>query len=283
MPSDIVTIDSQVHVYERNNPERPWMGFLEGPDEVTGDDMIEVMDKVGVDGSLLVSSFSLYGYDASYVMDVYESYPGRFGLIKPFDPNSESVSEEIVAWSETPGVVGARLMLGLSSLDVNDPGINRILATGSQVGMPINVMCSGHLPVFRELAIRNPNTQLVVDHLGLPQPHVPPVPQSPFADLEQVIALAELDNVTIKISGACTLSHLPFPYQDIWDPLTKIFNGFGLSRCMWGTDWTRAVDLLTYEQGVEAFRVTDCLSESERRQLMGGSLAQIYKWSPVIP
>lgn len=283
MPSDIVTIDSQVHVYQRNNPERPWMGFLEGPDEVTGDDMIEVMDKVGVDGSLLVSSFSLYGYDASYVRDVYESYPGRFGLIKPFDPNSESVSEEIVAWSETPGVVGARLMLGLSSLDVNDPGINRILATGSQVGMPINVMCSGHLPVFRELAIRNPNTQLVVDHLGLTQPHVPPVPQRPFADLEQVIALAELDNVTIKISGACTLSHLPFPYQDIWDPLTKIFNGFGLNRCMWGTDWTRAVDLLTYEQGVEAFRMTDCLSESERRQLMGGSLAQIYNWSPVTP
>ena len=101
--------------------------------------------------------------------------------------------------------------------------------------------------------MRNPNTQLVVDHLGLTQPHVPPVPQSPFADLEQVIALAELDNVTIKISGACTLSHLPFPYQDIWDPLTKIFNSFGLSRCMWGTDWTRAVDLLTYEQGVEAF------------------------------
>ena len=43
---------------------------------------------------------------------------------------------------------------------------------------------SGHLPVFRELAIRNPNTQLVVDHLGLTQPHVPPVPQSPFAALD---------------------------------------------------------------------------------------------------
>ena len=280
MPKDIVTIDSQVHVYERNNPERPWMGFLEGPDEVTGGDMVVAMDQVGVDGALLVSPLRLYGYDASYVMDVYDSYPGRFGLIKPFDPNSETVSEEIIAWSEIPGVVGARLMLGLSSLDASDPGINRFLATGAQIGIPINVMCSGHLPVFRELAIRNPNTQLVVDHLGLTQPHVPPVPQRPFADLEQVIALAELDNVAIKISGACTLSHLPFPYQDIWDPLTKIFNGFGFGRCMWGTDWTRAVDLLTYEQGVEAFRVTDCLSDTERQELMGGSLTQIYDWSP---
>ncbi len=49
---------------------------------------------------------------------------------------------------------------------------------------------------------------------------------------------------------------------------------------MWGTDWTRAVELLTYEQGVEAFRVTDQLSDSERSALMGGTLAKIYNWSP---
>jgi hypothetical protein len=49
---------------------------------------------------------------------------------------------------------------------------------------------------------------------------------------------------------------------------------------MWGTDWTRAVALLTYEQGVEAFRVTDRLSDTERATLMGRSLARIYKWSP---
>ena len=49
---------------------------------------------------------------------------------------------------------------------------------------------------------------------------------------------------------------------------------------MWGTDWTRAVDLLTYEQGVEAFRVTDSLSESEKSILMGESLTEIYGWKP---
>ena len=38
--------------------------------------------------------------------------------------------------------------------------------------------------------------------------------------------------------------------------------------------------LLTYEQGVEAFRVTDRLSDSDRATLMGGSLTRIYKWAP---
>ena len=46
-----------------------------------------------------------------------------------------------------------------------------------------------------------------------------------------------------------------------------------------GTDWTRAVALLTYEQGVEAFRVTDRLSAGDRATLMGDSLARIYNWS----
>ena len=49
---------------------------------------------------------------------------------------------------------------------------------------------------------------------------------------------------------------------------------------MWGTDWTRALNILTYEQGVESFRVTNSLSDSERSTLMGGTLAKIYNWSP---
>jgi L-fuconolactonase len=72
----------------------------------------------------------------------------------------------------------------------------------------------------------------------------------------------------VKISGACTLSHEAFPYEDIWDPLGRIFDAFGFDRCLWGTDWTRAVGMLTYEQGVEAFRVTDHLSDTERAALM---------------
>ena len=274
------TIDSQVHSYQRNGPERPWRGFLEGPDEVTGDDMVAAMDAVGVDGALLISPFSLYGYDASYILDVYAKHPGRFGLIRPFDPQAKSVADEIAEWAATPGVVGARVMLSAQEFEADDPGLNGILAAGAKAGIPVNVMGSGKLPLLRELARRNPATQVVIDHVGLAQPFNPPAPPEPFADLDNVLSLAELDNVAIKISGACTLSHQPFPYPDIWEPLAMMFNAFGFDRCMWGTDWTRAVRLLTYEQGVEAFRVTDQLSDSERSALMGGTLAKIYNWSP---
>ena len=280
MATQTPTIDSQVHAYERNRPERPWNAFLEGPDEVTGDHMVAAMDAVGVDGALLISPFRLYGYDASYVLEVYAKHPGRFGLIKPFDSQSEAVADEIAEWAGTEGVVGARVMLADQEFEPDNPGLNRLFAAGAQAGIPVNVMASGKLPLLRELARRNPKTQVVIDHVGLAQPFVPPAPPEPFADLANVVSLAELDNVTIKISGACTLSHQPFPYPDIWEPLGKVFDAFGFERCLWGTDWTRAVRLLTFEQGVEAFRVTDQLSDSERSALMGGTLAKIYNWSP---
>jgi L-fuconolactonase len=37
---------------------------------------------------------------------------------------------------------------------------------------------------------------------------------------------------------------------------------------------------LIYEQGVEAFRVTNRVSDSERAALMGETLTRIYNWSP---
>ena len=130
------------------------------------------------------------------------------------------------------------------------------------------------------MAARNPHTRLVIDHLGLNQPFEPPAPADAWADLPKLLALAAHPNIAVKISGACTLSHEPFPYKDIWDPLFRVFDAFGLNRCMWGTDWTRAVKLLTYKQGVEAFRVTDRLSDSDRATLMGETLSRVYNWSP---
>jgi predicted TIM-barrel fold metal-dependent hydrolase len=76
------------------------------------------------------------------------------------------------------------------------------------------------------------------------------------------------------------LSHKPYPYPDIWDPLARLFDAWGFDRCLWGTDWTRAVRVVGYDESVQAFRLTDSLSESERAMLMGGACCSVYAWSP---
>jgi L-fuconolactonase len=273
-------IDSQVHCYERNHPGRPWIGTLTGPAEATGDQMVAAMDAVGVDAAVLVSPFSMYRYDASYAVDVYNAHPTKFRLVKPVDPTDPAVAETIAGWASTKGTVGIRIMMrdGVST-DPADPGLNRVLAAAAKHGLPVNLMTTGRLEQAGQLAARNPGTQLVIDHLGLPQPQKPPAAPQPWADLPKLLALAAHANVAVKISGACTLSHEPFPYRDIWDPLARIFDAFGFGRCMWGTDWTRAIEVLTYKQGVESFRVTDRLTASDRAALMGDSLMRIYNWS----
>ena len=174
-------------------------------------------------------------------------------------------------------------MLGRTEAEeAGGPGRCTGRESAARHGLPVNLSCAGGLEQVGTLAAKFPNTRLVVDHLGIMQPRNPPVPEHPFVDLPKLLSLATHNNVAVKISGACTLSHEPFPYTDIWDPLARVFDAFGFDRCMWGTDWTRAVNMLSYEQGVESFRVTDRLTKGERAALMGGTLQQVYGWAPAV-
>ena len=274
-------IDAQVHAYERNHAGRPWAGVLHGPPEVTGDEMVAAMDAVGVDAAILVSAFTMYRFDASYAVAVRKAHPGRFALVKPVDTTDPAVAEVIGDWAATDGAVAIRIMMNKDlTTDPADPGINRVLATAAQHGLPVNLLCWGRLDQVDALAARHPDTRLVIDHLGLEQPFEPPVPANPFGALPRLLSLARHRNVVVKITGACTLSREGFPYADIWEPVARILDGFGVDRCMWGTDWTRAVAFLTYAQGVDAFRDTDRLSATDRAALMGGTLERVYGWAP---
>src|SRR6266516_2998009 len=132
-------IDSQVHVYEANTPKRPWHSVPNWPDHVTGDEMVAAMDKVGVDGAIFISAFSMYRYDASYAVEVQRAHPGRFGLVKPVDP-----------------------------------GLDRILRAAVRHDFPVNILCWGNLDLGAALMDRHPDTRFIIDHLGIMQPRTPP-------------------------------------------------------------------------------------------------------------
>ncbi len=275
-------IDAQLHAYERNHPGRPWHAVLAGPPEATGDQTVAMLDQNGVDGAILISAFTMYRYDASYALEVHKKHPGRFALIKPVDPADPAVSEIIAEWKRTPGTVAVRMLLARSGLasDATDPGLNKVLATAAKLSMPVNLHIAGRLDQGIELIRRNPDTQIIVDHLGLVQPHEPPKPAAPWAELPKVLELAKLDNVVMKITGACTLSCEDYPFADIWDPVCRMIDTFGVDRCLWGTDWTRAVAFLTHKQGTDVFRDTTRLSASDKAKLMGANTARVYGWTP---
>ena len=273
-------IDVQVHPYERDHPGRPWAGSAPGLASASGEEMVAAMDSVGVDGAIMVSSFNLYRYDPSYALSVYAAYPDRFRVVTPVDATDPNIDDVVARWAATKGAVGVRIILrdGMP-MDPGDPGLARAFAAAARHSLPVNFLCWGRLDLGIEFVRRNPDTVIVIDHLGMLQPAKPPVPADVWADLPKLLALAAYDNVRVKISGACTMSHEQFPYNDIWDPVLRIIDAFGLGRCMWGTDWTRTIGMLTYEQGVAPFRETTRLSEADKAQLMGGTLEKVYKWN----
>ena len=276
-------IDAQVHAYEANSPSRPWVNDEESRSlpEATDEQTIATMDASGVDGAILVSTWVKYHDDTSYAEEVYARYPDRFRLVAPIDPAADGVEGRVERWTTVPGAVGFRILfMPRAEYGPDHPGVTSTFERASAAEMPVNVFSWGNLGAIETLASSHPDAQLVIDHCGMHQPLGRRKLEHPFADIDQVLALARHPNVAIKLTGVFSVSHQAFPYEDTWGPIAQLIDAFGVERSMWGTDWTRAVDLLTYEQGVEAFRVTDKLSDSDRETLMGGTLARIYKWTP---
>jgi L-fuconolactonase len=278
-------IDSQIHAYEANTSKRPWKTVPNWPPSANGDEQVAAMDKLGIDGAIFISAFSIYGYDSSYAVEVQKKHPGRFAIVKPIDPDDPAAAEIVADWKKTPGTVGIRIITTKEpgrERKPDHPGFDRILRAAVKHDFPVNILCWGNLDAGTAVIDRHPDVRFIVDHLGILQPRTPPAPPQPWADLPKVLELAKRKNAVIKISGACTLSQKPYPFPDIWDPLARIFDAWGFARCLWGTDWTRAFAVVNYQQAVKPFLETKRLTESERAMLMGGACAKAYGWSPKV-
>jgi predicted TIM-barrel fold metal-dependent hydrolase len=232
-----------------------------------------------VDRAILVSPRNVYQTDTSYAEAVYRDHPDRFRLVAPVNPHKDGVAARVDAWAATPGAVGIRLFFPpRADWSTEQAGVAAVMRRAIDVEFAVSVLCWERLPVMHELARAFPDAPLLLDHLGLPQPLVPPAPDDPFADLDQVLALAAYPNVSVKLTGVCTYSHRPFPYDDLWDPVGRVIDAFGVDRCLWGSDWQRATRILSYEQAVSAFRDHWPLGPHERAALLGGTASRVYGW-----
>ncbi len=278
----MLTIDCQVHPFLSNAPQRPWaQPHDDGRAQVSAAEMVMAMDAVGVDGAIAVSPRGMYAFDPSYAIEVRKAYPDRFAIVLPVDPDNPAVAESIAEWKRTPGAVAVRLMMGAHlGVDSNAPGTDLIAKAAAQQDLPVNFQCSGNLGAAMRLIDRHPQTRFVIDHLGIRQPRSWPVAGDPWADLPKLLELAKRSNVVVKVSGACTMSTQPYPHEDLWDPLQRVFDAWGLDRCLWGTDWTRTYPLFPYINGVDPFRLTQRLSATDKAKLMGETCAKVYGWRP---
>jgi len=290
-------IDSQVHIVDADRPERPWdpnfgsaagkamaatrAHFTKGAAVTTDLQMLEAMDRVGVDAALLVAT-SHYGWDNSYSVEAAEKAPTRFAVIGRVDPASPDVEDQVAAWRRNPAAVGLRiLVLSDAHRDQLQSGyFDRLLRAARQHSLPMTVFPAGYLPAMADAIARFPDLQWVIDHLGIAQPPLM-TPDAPrFQRLPELLTLARFPNVAVKISAIPALSMEEFPFLDLWPFLGRLMDSFSLDRMMWGSDWTRVESLFSYAEGLRYLKDSDRLSSAEKEKILGGTLRRIFKWAP---
>src|ERR1041384_7044540 len=168
-------IDVQVHPFDRNHPGRPWASPSHGLDSATGEEMVAAMNHVGVDGAIMVSSFSAYEYDPSYALEVYNTYPDKFRVVTPVDATDPAIDDVVARWAATPGARGIRIRMreGLP-MDADHPGLHRAFAAAAKHGLPVNLLCWGIIDKGLPHIRQHPDTVIDLDHLGTLQPARPP-------------------------------------------------------------------------------------------------------------
>jgi len=123
-------------------------------------------------------------------------------------------------------------------------------------GLPVDLM--GLLAHVPELAAARPETTLVIDHLGHPDP------------VEGLQAAARFPNVYCKLSG---LRRFDDPRSRVRQALSL----FGPGRLMFGSDWPNGLPDDTWKAALALFTQSIGAQTIEvREQLLGGTAARVY-------
>ena len=77
-----VIVDSQIHIWPANTPERPWVAGTRPqlPEAFTIERVIPMLDEAGVDRVVIVPP-TLEGERLDYAQEAVKRYPGRFAIM----------------------------------------------------------------------------------------------------------------------------------------------------------------------------------------------------------
>jgi predicted TIM-barrel fold metal-dependent hydrolase len=246
-------VDSQVHIWAADTPDRPWppgrARDAQKPYPVDKEALLFQMDLASVSRAVLVPP-SWEGDRNDLALEAARLYPDRFavmGRLALQEPESRALVND---WKKQPGMLGMRFTFHAPHYRhlLTDGTADWLWPAAERAGIPLMVLVHGSLDVLDRIAGKHPGLQLVIDHLGLdPRGKGPTV----WEDLPRVCALAKHPNVAVKASGMPGLSTEPFPFRDLHPHVRTLVDAFGPRRTFWGTDLTRMP--CTYYECIKLF------------------------------
>jgi L-fuconolactonase len=270
-------IDSQVHVWLADRPDRPLdrRGLDHTP--FGYDELIAAMDRAGVDRAILVPP-SFEGDRNDYALEAARKHPGRFAVMGRVGLLGGGGRKQLSGWRNQPGMLGVRLTFHRDEDRpwLTDGTADWFWGEAEDNGIPVMVHAPERLAVIGEIASRHPSLRLIVDHMGFARATMDDAAQ---AGADRMIALARHPNVYVKVSALPCFSTAPYPFRNLREPLRRVIAAFGPQRSFWGSDITRVPPSCSYRQVVTHFtEELDFLSAGDLEWIMGRGLAECLGW-----
>jgi len=271
-------VDSQVHIWAENTPQRPWAPNMEGrahlPEPLTAERLLGLMDAAAVDAAILVPP-SLEGDRNDLALAAAQKYPNSFAVMGRIDLGRP---RSLASWRDEPGMLGLRLTFhrGDTRGQLSDGTADWLWPQAERHGVPVMVHAPDDLPRIAAIADRHPGLAIIVDHMGFARETMD---ANAPAGAARMAALARCPNVSVKVSALPCFSSEPYPFRNLNEPLRRVIEAFGPRRCFWGTDLSRMLAHCTYRQGVTHFtEALDFLSGGDLDWIMGRALRERLGW-----
>ncbi|HEU0021573.1 MAG TPA: amidohydrolase family protein [Dehalococcoidia bacterium] len=266
-------IDTHTHVVSSDKVRHPLDPAARGwSTEVSNDveDLIQEMDRAGVDCATLVQPNATYGLDNSYQCDSAHRYAPRTVAVGILDPAAPDAADRLTYWVSQHGMKGVRLQ---SQAEPDDPRCDDLWQRASDLGVPISIGGGGQpdkVDRMRKVGARHPDVNFAPDHFA---------GWSGANDKAAMTAalegLARLPNAYLRISSTSL-----GPYANLTNPEKELFRrvieAFTPRRIMWGSNFPSSREGGYLAQVKLARTALPWLSEDDRNWIMGETAHQLW-------
>lgn len=273
----MLVVDSQVHIWARNSPERPWPARHQPhkPEPITAQDLLREMDGAGVSACVLVPP-SWEGERNDVCLAAAQKYPKRFAVMGRLDPDAPDSRGKIAAWRKQPGMLGLRFTMHRPFLRplLTEGRLDWLWPEAEKADVPIMTLAlHSDMHLIDRVAERHPRLKLTIDHLGLTTGKG----AEAFQHLDNVLALVKRPNVAVKVSCLPHYTTDKYPFRALHPYIRRVYDAFGPKRMFWGSDLSRLP--CSYRQSLTYMsEEISWLSAEDREWILGRGLCEWLGW-----
>ena len=277
----MLIVDSQVHIWGANTPERPWQ--LPQPPHhrqvpsFSKDELLREMDSAGIHRAVIVPPF-WEGERNDLGLEAARSHPERFAVMGLFDTERRDAREKLATWLQQSGMLGFRFSARDPKYKTALPEgrLDWLWAAAEELGIPVMIgVLPPDLHLVDRVAERHPGLKIALDHMARV---FGKKDDEAFPELHKLLALAKRPNVAVKASGMPSYTEGPYPYHRMHPYLRRAYDAYGPKRLFWGTDLTKLP--CTYRQAVTMFtEELAWLTAEDKEWIMGRGLCEWLGWN----